>query len=563
MTKRIITLFITVLLVISMITGCASSSNTGTSSSSGTKSEDTENVSQDIKPRADDTVVTDKDGTPFYKTGLPIVDKPVSFTVWAVTTAADPSKFPMCKIYEEDTGISPMWITISPEGLEERKNLMWASGDYPDVLGPGVVSDQDIDTYGPMGIIIPLNEYIDEYLVNFKKYSEDKWDSIWSKLRYPDGNIYTYPTVTEYFYCDNAVPSINVTWLEKLGLEMPTTPDEFVEVLRAFKTRDPNDNKKADEIPLTAQWGALGRLLDLASWTGVIVNAQYIENGKVIWPLKTDEARKSIEWLHSIYAEDLMDPEIFTQDEATYMAKAKQAELLYGVACLWREGNTFGEEAGMNYFVMEPLKGPSGKQLAYGTKDKFLVMNQFCVTSACKVPGIVARWIDYMYDPIITIQSNHAPISVGGYIPREDGTYEKSIPEGFNTIGEYFVDNHFQQVPRLCLGKAEEIVWQNPDDYIPFKYAKGSFQKKLHDDIRGPYVIDRMPSVKPLPDEADELALLTPDFNKYCSEMLTRFITGQADINTEWEAFCAQIDKLGYEKILKIRQQQYDRYMSK
>ena len=31
---------------------------------------------------------------------------------------------------------------------------------------------------------------------------------------------------------------------------MPTTTEEFYEVLKAFKTQDPNGNGKADEIPL-------------------------------------------------------------------------------------------------------------------------------------------------------------------------------------------------------------------------------------------------------------------------------------------------------------------------
>lgn len=44
---------------------------------------------------------------------------------------------------------------------------------------------------------------------------------------------------------------INVEWLEKLGLDMPTTTEELKEVLIAFKTKDPNGNGKADEIPLS------------------------------------------------------------------------------------------------------------------------------------------------------------------------------------------------------------------------------------------------------------------------------------------------------------------------
>ncbi len=344
---------------------------------------------------------------------------------------------------------------------------------------------------------------------------------------------------------------------------MPTTPDEFVQVLRAFKTKDPNENGHADEIPLTAEAGRepITRLFDLASWTGVFVNARYIENGKVTWPLKTDEAKEAVAWLRSIYAEGLIDPEIFTQDKATYMARAQQKPLIYGVACCWREGNSFGEEAALNYFVMEPLKGPSGKQMAYGTKDLLRVNNQLCVTSACKVPEIVARWVDYLYDPMIGIQTNHGPISVGSF-EIIDGKYKKAVPEGYTTMGEYYVDKHFQQLPRYGPGYSD-ISYLDPANYIPFEYAWGGMQKRLHDDIRGPYVIDRMPTVRPTPEETEELSLLTPDFGKYANEMLTRFITGQADLESEWKKYCAELDRLGYDRILEIRQQQYDRYIGK
>ena len=42
---------------------------------------------------------------------------------------------------------------------------------------------------------------------------------------------------------------INATWLQKLGLAVPTTWDELTAVLKAFQGRDPNGNGKADEIP--------------------------------------------------------------------------------------------------------------------------------------------------------------------------------------------------------------------------------------------------------------------------------------------------------------------------
>lgn len=45
-------------------------------------------------------------------------------------------------------------------------------------------------------------------------------------------------------------PYVNMYWLEKLGMEMPTNMDEFYEMLVRFKNEDPNGNGKPDEIPM-------------------------------------------------------------------------------------------------------------------------------------------------------------------------------------------------------------------------------------------------------------------------------------------------------------------------
>ena len=67
-----------------------------------------------------------------------------------------------------------------------------------------------------------------------------------------DGHIYALPNAEELGL--GAVPffwSINTAWLDELGLEMPTTVEQYHDVLVAFKTQDPNGNGKADEIPLS------------------------------------------------------------------------------------------------------------------------------------------------------------------------------------------------------------------------------------------------------------------------------------------------------------------------
>ena len=60
---------------------------------------------------------------------------------------------------------------------------------------------------------------------------------------------------------------IRTDWLDKLGLEVLQTVEEYEIVLRAFKTQDPNGNGEADEIPLFfRQWPELIRMVTL--WDG-------------------------------------------------------------------------------------------------------------------------------------------------------------------------------------------------------------------------------------------------------------------------------------------------------
>src|SRR5699024_41996 len=71
-----------------------------------------------------------------------------------------------------------------------------------------------------------------------------------------DGNIYSLPVVNECYHC--SVPNkfwINKTWLDNLGLEMPTTLDEFYDVLVAFRDQDANGNGDPnDEIPFAGDY---------------------------------------------------------------------------------------------------------------------------------------------------------------------------------------------------------------------------------------------------------------------------------------------------------------------
>lgn len=500
----------------------------------------------------------------FNETGLPIVNETVEVEVLASTTAADPNNFPMVQKIEEATNVHIKWNCISPDGATEKIGLMWAAEALPEVFGPGTVSSNDINTYSPMGYILPLNDLIDQYCVNFNSYLTEKGilDEVLSKMASPDGTIYAFSTTGIQYMNNNGGMFYNKTWLDKLGLDMPTTRDEFVEALRKIKETDLNGNGEADEIPFCVDplWGD-GMYVGLYNFAGFnegMYGYTIQEDGTVLDNRTTEAFKETTKWLASLYQEGLIDIEQFTQSRDMFFAKAKSEGNLYGFVHGWRIGNVFGEENGLaNYDVLSPLKGDDGNAYYLGDNSGYFVNQTMFLTIKCEHPEVMARWVDYCYERTISEQINAGPEGIG-LIYNEDGvTYRKTVPDGFSSIAEWFTDHHFQGLPCLF-----------PDDNLEFKeedYGVTAEGQRLKvDDAIADYLVANFPSGIPATaEETEELALYQTDLDTYIQDSVARWICGQQDIDATWDEYLAQCEKLGQQKVLAIKQAQYDRYIGK
>ena len=148
----------------------------------------------------------------------------------------------------KETGIQINWDTILNADWADKKSVLLASGELPDAF-MGSICFSETDILSNTGTFIALDDYIDEYMPNFKSIMESD-PTMKSLATSADGHIYGLPAKKP---CRPTVGNqlfINKTWLDNLGLDVPTTYDEFVDVLRAFKEQDANGNGDAsDEIP--------------------------------------------------------------------------------------------------------------------------------------------------------------------------------------------------------------------------------------------------------------------------------------------------------------------------
>ena len=144
----------------------------------------------------------------------------------------------------------------------------------------------------------------------------------WKKeITTDDGSIYVFP----FLRTDDKLkvflgPTIRQDWLDKLGLSMPTTVDEWYNVLKAFKEQDPNGNGKADEIPLYLTKGDVDTTTAfLGAWG---INAGfYQEEGQVKYGPTDPRFKEFLTLMNQWYKEGLLDQDFATTDEKMLEAK--------------------------------------------------------------------------------------------------------------------------------------------------------------------------------------------------------------------------------------------------
>ncbi len=127
-----------------------------------------------------------------YVEGLPIAKEPHVFRAFVALhpLSGDIPSMQITRRLEEMTNVLIRGEFIHPPGSVEKKNLLLASGDLPDLfLGFGGVSNSDLVVYGQQGAFVRLNELIDRWAPNVTRLFE-KRPEYKKAATAPDGNIY-------------------------------------------------------------------------------------------------------------------------------------------------------------------------------------------------------------------------------------------------------------------------------------------------------------------------------------------------------------------------------------
>ena len=224
---------------------------------------------------------------------------------------------------EEQTGynIQFQYFQASTSDAKTQLSTMMVSGEkLPDILYNFQLSDDLIKEYGDDGYFLDLRDYYADREGASRVFwerlqeipEEEQVTNVRRMTDVENGAMYSLPCIqTSDIDTMDYQMWINQTWLDELGLQAPTNPDELYEVLKAFKQRDP------DCVPLAGIENSMGG--DVINW---IVNMftycddtrrwNVDETGKLYMPYTTDDYRQALIYMHKLVQEGLMTPLCWT-----------------------------------------------------------------------------------------------------------------------------------------------------------------------------------------------------------------------------------------------------------
>ncbi len=453
--------------------------------------------------------------------------------------------------YEKKTGVKIEWIEVSSDAFEDQLALKLTTGDLPDIILKGGVSNASQLKYGQQGYFLDLNRnyMLETYAPNYWNLCKE-YPEILSASQMPDGSVYSMGMVRNS--TGSTIASklfFNQEWLDAVGMDVPTTADEFYEVLKAFKHNDPNGNGRADEVGLYIKpdhlqyvtFGMFG-IGNRGAANGLIDAA---DDGSVRYFATDDGYREWVQWVTKLYDEGLLNKEYFDFTESNlgnYVKNDVCGVFAYTNLCM------LDEKTQQKFTYLDgAMTGKNGDKDYYGV-NSMGTTGSFIVTSACKYPEVAIRWADYFYCDEGSLFFYYGDEGVT-YNKNDDGTYQftDEVLKDFHS-GANSYDGCAVYVSLYGYGNTPTMT------KVPFNSADDN--KGIALDAANALIEDcaiAWPAFTFTKQEQRVIEDSKNDIDKYVSSMRDAWIMGTAELTDDaWEEYVATIYNMGVEDVLQV-----------
>ncbi len=468
------------------------------------------------------------------------------------------------KDLEADCDCKIEWQEVNDDAWGQQKNTSMSAGQ---------ISDVNIRAFSPTdaaqfpSLFEDLSQDLDK-MDNVKAFFKQKPDA--QKLTTDaEGHMYVLASSRGKSYSGSGQNMmINKSWLDKLGLEIPTTWDELETVLKTFKTEDPNGNGEADEIPMnirkldTGGFGWYSPMLLLNSTgiatgfnKGATTSGYYADNGKVKSFLVSDQYKEVIKYYNKLISEGLIPSDWATKADDAYYAdqtndgKTAKTGVIFG----WSLSD-FGDMK--DQYVAMPVPsapGVSADQTVWDGSSNEFESNKLAVSANAANKDAALKVADLLYSEKYSVQQF---LGSFGQLVTDEGDHKYTVDA--DKTSKLTKDNLFPGLSDRLAGWIPDDVTiegdTNADDIL--EVNKAFEEQRSHYDHVKDYIPDYVN-----PDATDNTTLAnnnTQILNVALQKAATWMSEGGVD--GEWDAYCKQLDNLGLQDNIKIWQKWYDTY---
>lgn len=458
-----------------------------------------------------------------------------------------PEELKLYNWWEEQTGIDLDVNITSITAASEKVNLMIAGGDLTDIIFDfAMFYDNGTSAAIEEGLIYDLAPYLDEYMPDYSTIL-DKDESYRINSTTMNGE---HPLVMMVKSTDS--PSeygavIRQDWLDELGLQAPTTYDEWHDVLQSFNSKYgstlwlPMTGTVQDDI-LSAGYGITSNI----NMNG----PTFIEkDGQVSYTMTMDEMRDYVTMLHDWYNEGLIYKDFISSTEY----KNPEVDVLNDAnAGIWFCGE--GQiDTYVNYgYKLSGLQAPSLNkgETTHLYSPSNTVKSGAAITTTCDNLESAMRMFNLLFTDEGITMYNYGT---------EDITYTLD-DSGNPQFTDLILNNPDGWTLEVCL--TYYCVYNQPGYCLYDRTKAGMSEESLSvieawgqnaDDEYRQTVSDYMTT-----DEKTEYSNIYSDIDTYIQENFLKFIVGERSLD-DWDDFVTQINSMDISRVVELAQLSADR----
>lgn len=497
---------------------------------------------------------------------------------------------------EEQTNVKLNFVyDLDGDDAKTKLNLIMTDpASMPDIFLATNWTKSELQSYGQQGLILQLDDYVkDAYWWN---EMNAQCPTRRGDMTMADGHVYNYGTTAECYHCSfqNRM-YIYMPWVESLNDgHVPETTEELYEFLKKVKENDPNGNGIADEVPMTGYIG--GWSTDPTNWlvnafvqnnnplsnTNPTVAAGLVVNdGKIEYSPMKDAYRDALAYIHKLYDEGLLDNQTFTQDNTQFVALLDNPDANLVAVHAGGAPQVDGEHFWANtdgpwqdWAVFSPVEGPDGVRLAVKGLDNHFGSCQGVVSANCEYPEIAVALFDFLVSDEASIVQSHGPEGLGWDYTTEgvglDGEpplYEKHhIPEDYDWVGNGYKANYgknYYWASDATIGQGTAYMRarlrvKNPNADTEYFLQKAAEQYSEFE----PALESLVPNLVFEGQDAQLISEGTLTIGGYVNQACVQFITGDLDIEKDWDTYIEKLNAMGVENYIATYQKAYDAYQA-